>query len=726
MSDPTSTISEADARRAREAAAASTGTPIAVETLAPDIRERIKKMAGALHPLRGHAEVVDGRPLLVFKVERPLTEQTAPPRFFPWAWDGFFGAALTIALYAGDQAARVHIRPTSPVVPALRGGEFIAVLVTSSALVGVYRASFPPPVASSVLNEQLDNLATFVWPYDSPETYEIELQADTRKTWEGLEFSRDERNAMEWADWFAIVMRRELDDAEALLPRVRSADRAGLPDIVGRVAEAFASNGKLADTVPAIHKFVTSEYLGSWILAMDATSREERWTACGELAGLALRTYLQGPEATRFGRRLPFANGRTGKIDYIELDLRAIENRISFSEFWARQPPDLRFNWGLLITGSDIPVAPDIFTRSLDDLPRAENIEEVESSALGLLAEAMASKQWTIPPRACVQLKIGPFTHMELTEFEKDVGIVLRNEGGEFFIATVEPDKQYFGLHVPMLPEVDEATADAVTAAMTMLFAAVIRDFWVVEKREGVFRGVEREHVPWRTSQTEGPRVVYLPRVRYGRNMDVQRCSSELQVTARREHQVSAHLRKSHSTSAVQKALAQRYGFSVPSGYTFVRPHERGREKREVIYRSRSALRSLFAPDSEIDASTSVKWFEFERDVRSLLAALNFTVEHIAASRRGDRGVDVFARKGADLDEVCWIIQCKCWSPSRKVGPDVVRELVGALVPYPPGTRGMIVTTSGFTSGARTEAEARNIRLMDGAEFLQRVKAACD
>ena len=118
-----------------------------------------------------------------------------------------------------------------------------------------------------------------------------------------------------------------------------------------------------------------------------------------------------------------------------------------------------------------------------------------------------------------------------------------------------------------------------------------------------------------------------------------------------------------------------------------------------------------------------VHWFEFERDVASMLRRQGFVVEHVAASRRGDRGIDVYAQSEAAEDASCWVIQCKCWSLRRKVGPDVVRELVGALQEHPPGTRGMIVTTSTFTLGARKDAESAQIRLIDGEEYLRLSRA---
>ena len=103
---------------------------------------------------------------------------------------------------------------------------------------------------------------------------------------------------------------------------------------------------------------------------------------------------------------------------------------------------------------------------------------------------------------------------------------------------------------------------------------------------------------------------------------------------------------------------------------------------------------------------------------------LGFTVQHVAATRRGDSGIDVYATKGNDLDLVNWVIQCKCWRHSRKVYPSVVRELIGTLQGYSRGTRGMIVTTSAFSSGAVTAAQAGDVRLMNGEEFVRLVNGS--
>ena len=105
------------------------------------------------------------------------------------------------------------------------------------------------------------------------------------------------------------------------------------------------------------------------------------------------------------------------------------------------------------------------------------------------------------------------------------------------------------------------------------------------------------------------------------------------------------------------------------------------------------------------------------------MAAMEFTVEHIAALRYGNNGIEIYATKGCEPDRANWIVQCRCWYPKRKVPANAIRELADVLAGYPDGTRGTVVTTSRFSPGAIEAATAVNIRLVDGEEFRALVKS---
>ena len=262
--------------------------------------------------------------------------------------------------------------------------------------------------------------------------------------------------------------------------------------------------------------------------------------------------------------------------------------------------------------------------------------------------------------------------------------------------------------------------AREIVSAAKLLFAAVVRDFWVVEERDQVFATSTERRSFQKRKPDESPRVVYLPRVRYARRISSEKMSEQLAHGQRGAHLVAGHLRKAESPSQHQLVLASRYGVSVPSGHTFVRPHERGGAERSKVYRSRSALGCLFEARVVSAGTSPASWFLFERDVQAWLIAAGFQILDVRPSARGDAGVDIYAIKGSGLEEIRWIVQCKCYDPDRRIGPAIVRELVGAIQEYPTGTRGMVITTSQFSLGAIELAKAHNIMLIDGAQFVSR------
>ena len=75
--------------------------------------------------------------------------------------------------------------------------------------------------------------------------------------------------------------------------------------------------------------------------------------------------------------------------------------------------------------------------------------------------------------------------------------------------------------------------------------------------------------------------------------------------------------------------------------------------------------------------------------------------------------------KGAG-DET-WAIQCKWHAEDRSVEVDAIRELIGSMrdleTSGSANVRGMLVTTSRFTSGAQRLALRHDITIIDGPEF---------
>lgn len=666
----------------------------------------------------GAARVFDDRVFLVFQAQGPLGEDL--PTFLPWCWEATFGASITVTVVQPHtRRARVRMAAGHPAADQLLGLPVTAIFADDSGPVSAYELDFAEQLdgAAATMKAMLEALASHTPEYRCPATHRAEMLAQAADMWPELTYSREHRASIAWFHSFRVHQHLVSDSLGKLAGDLLALPVNDLPQTLREPMSAFARTRDLSFLVSAVGAAVDADAWMDWFEAAGEIQRMEPWARFERLPIDALLLYMFSAEATNCGTRLPYVHGPRSCIAHIELDLQAIEEACALDEYWRRQDFSIRLNLGLVTSGADIPAKPSVFSDEAARMPRAAPREETEPAVEALLTEALRSKQWTIPRGARVQLPIGPFVEAEFTELSKDVAITLRTALGEYYYVGIEPAKLFWAFEPSFADSFDSDTAESICGAVRLLLAAVVRDFWVVEQRESVFAVREQPLVGRQRQVHAEPRIVYLPRARYSQRADVSRCAADLGHAHRREHAVGAHLRKASRSGSAQRALAEVYGFAVPQGYTFVRPHERGHLKREVVYRSRSALRSLYEVDDEAPRTT-VRWFEFERDVRDALIGLGFEVEHVAASRRGDRGVDVYAKKGSGLDEVCWVIQCKCWSPARKVGPDVVRELLGALEGYPKETRGMIVTTSTFTAGAITDAARAGVRLMSGEEFL--------
>lgn len=449
---------------------------------------------------------------------------------------------------------------------------------------------------------------------------------------------------------------------------------------------------------------------------------DEQLKEYGPVLREACETYAWSSWYTECGHRMPWIDTLAGTISTLELLPHDFPEGFPEQEYWRRQIWDLPYQSGEILRGYDVPIDPREMVARATDFPHVENVEDIRRCGDDYMDDAVANKQWTIPRGAVVELSVGPFTHMELFEIGENVFFLFRTSTGETHTGTLAPADHVCEFHFPRgLPGLTTEREEGIKAGIQLLMSAIVRDFWVVEEREKIFSHYRTAKPSYpRGEASDRPRIVYLPRIRYTHKPNVEAASRSLGYAERRAHWVSAHLRRSASSSEHQLILAKRYGFDVPEGFTFVRPHERGKMKRDVVYRSRSALQSLYTVAGESQGRPGgVRWFQFERDVRDLMEALGFVVEHAAASRHGDNGVDVYATKGEDIDRVNWVIQCKCYHPQRKVGPSTIRDLEGTLTSYPRGTRGMVVATCRFSSGARERAAEADIRLVDGEEFAQ-------
>ncbi len=420
-----------------------------------------------------------------------------------------------------------------------------------------------------------------------------------------------------------------------------------------------------------------------------------------------------------------------GSIRPVPIDAQALGDKCEV--FWSRLPFTLPLYYREIIGSGNCSVEMLPFVRSMPLYEGDPN--EGEEYLNNLLAEATSLKQWTIPFGAYVLLSAGEIEAAKLYEVGSDVAILLIDRKGDYFLVWVNPAEKDFsfassadlspvlgawsaiklkneGKNKLTLDEPKDSAGEfeeRFGLGIEILLASIIRDFWVVEERERVFgASMEVRKSPRLRADRGLPRIVYLPRIRYINNCKDQ--PDGLNLKARAPHFVVGHLRKALQASQDQIILARKHGIVVPEGFTFVRPHRRGDAAQERIYRSRSALQCLRALKPVADTGTRDSWFTFELRVREWLATNGFQVGHLAASRNGDGGVDIQASKGSEH----LLVQCKYWH-RQNVGPNVVREMLGTLQTFPPGSKGVVVTSSELTSAAK------DLAIQHGIQFVERV-----
>ncbi len=644
----------------------------------------------------------------------------ASPLFLPYGWPGTFGCSLTLTLGIPNvSGARAVVPHGSPFLETLKDGRFRAAVVAGSKIVAAYEVDLnASPDAFRLLQEHIRTVQEGK-PPSSPLRAALhywEILDCQGKRW----LRGEDKLSLSWYRFYSEEIRGLhlwLDDIrkEQPLPALPDVAPPSLCAYADAIKRCNYDGDRVLETLLPDFKRCPRDLaiLDDW-----ARPPGYDWDNFEQLCRGIFQCLFNGAEATQCGRRLSWLHPVRGTCESLDLTPDEFPESADPELFWQHVLRDLRFGWGFCFSSCDFPIRPLSLIDSRDEFPRTDDSETAAASTTALFDEATAMKRATIPPRALVDLALGPFVETRIQELPRgNVLIALRNGDGHAMLVIVEPAARYCSFSLPPSDALSTEDARSIEAATHLLIAAVIRDFWVVDERDRVFSVRTERGTRVSREDSDEPRIVYVPRIRYRDAPDVKRCQTELSQQERCTHLVRAHLRKSPAASDTQLAMAARYGFALPEGFTFVRPHMRGKQKREILYRSRSALQSLYTKLEAGEASAGSRWFQFEKDVMGLMVSLGFDVQHVSTSGRGDNGIDVFATKGGDFDCVNWVIQCKCWNPKRKVYPSTVRELIGVMAAFPQGTQGMIVTTSTFSAGARTTADGAAIRLTDGAEF---------
>lgn len=354
--------------------------------------------------------------------------------------------------------------------------------------------------------------------------------------------------------------------------------------------------------------------------------------------------------------------------------------------------------------------------------------------AKDFLLTSKAYKRWSIPHCALVELSSPIFTHFIFLENNNEIYIKALTKGGEYSLFTIDMERlscSYNTLEEELLWLIDatysenikkdmKKTIKQIVMSYFVLFASIIHDFSVPERREKIFNVTvpKRKSLP-KPLKDDGPRIVYLPKILYEQK-DCNKLFDQMQSskTGVAKHYVTHCLRTiTGKASNRQLLLARRHGINyIPDGMTFVSGYVRGGKEREIIYRSRSATKLLFVDSQRISSLTEpIKdWFKFEKDILNILEKIGFEVKHNSADRNGDGGIDIIAKEDGLVDKTTWFVQCKNWQ--KPIEAEQIKVMIATLS-EDPGTRGMFVTSSKFRSGAIDLAKRHKIRLIDGDEI---------
>jgi len=407
-------------------------------------------------------------------------------------------------------------------------------------------------------------------------------------------------------------------------------------------------------------------------------------------------------------------------IEFVALNAEVLDGK--FEEFWHEVPIGYNWSYDKVIGSGNIHVSKAVFNANCPKYE--EDIPEVIDFIKAQLEEATRLKEWTLPFGGLFQL-VGPVAAVKTFEINNDVHFVFCFQNGRYFHLILTPGTQSYsispdrgdiafrgedGSYTELDGKIDQIN-DRHILALILISSSIIRDAWVVEERESVFgEGRLTRKISPLLGDHRKKIVVYLPRIKYIKKQDdISRAKEELNYAVRRQHWVKGHLRKAVKASPAQILLAQRHGVYIPDGRTYVQGHNRGQLAAERIYRSRSALKCLRALDGiglGVDG-----WFSFEKNVKQWLDSFGYETDHKAASRNGDGGIDIQASKGSDS----LLVQCKYWRDP--VGINVVREMIGTLITYPAGSRGVIVTSSELTIPAKELAIQHNIQFVENVSF---------
>jgi hypothetical protein len=688
-----------------------------------------------------HGRLPDGRALLVFQGE-PVEQS---PSLFFLVWGSEFGATFRAIVKLKQGPRQVALLPEDTAFEGFWSGRVVLAFLRLGKLEKAFELDY------AARSDHAEALA-----------YELALAADCNEKVTNaksafpspslaLAYSWSTAFSREWTrlDW---LQHGWITTAKNMLPRIKRE----MPEIAAACASVLTRSDLdpfpvLRSGMEVVTAAATSELqmlaIVDWLrqstnagLYMIECSEffELRQNAGEEMAtktvtaitGIMNMVYMMElmPLESRFGRRQAYLDCTSRTLDGFDLAPEEfnIEADSDAQHYWNHKSFTMPFDAHLYLDPGDFPASPEEMARAWAPESIDIDVSAAEEIAGHLIDEASALKKWTIPSRARVEIKVGPFVAVELTEVHHEIYFVWRTGRNHYW-----PTSMGVRAHTYLIPSITGDDGDTkIAAELKLLMAALVRDFWVAEERHKIF-DVTRRMEPSRGHGKSRKRVVYLPRIRYDTirarlGAGFSAIAQGLNQAARSRHFVKHFFRRVEKPSPLQLVLARRQNIVVPEGHTYVQAHYRGGGESQVVYRSRSAMQLIF---DTVDRPTLTKlaaaedWFAFERMIGVLLEDhLGFKILQRAVRGRSDAGIDIVAIKATRIVNELWLIQCKHYGPDNPIGPSIVRELLGSMTDITPedgqALRGMLVTTSRFTPDAVKLAVKHGIQVINGEDLV--------
>lgn len=118
---------------------------------------------------------------------------------------------------------------------------------------------------------------------------------------------------------------------------------------------------------------------------------------------------------------------------------------------------------------------------------------------------------------------------------------------------------------------------------------------------------------------------------------------------------------------------------------------------------------------ASLEETNALSGVDFEKVIASLLQAMGFRTEMTEVT--GDGGIDIVATLDMPLIGGRYLIQCKRFAANNLVGAATIRDFYGAVTADRNAVKGIVITTSGFTSQALAFAQPLPIELIGGQQL---------